>query len=204
MSTPPSPKMSTASGDAGWDVRIIEAVNAEVGLVKFLSDEGFDVADPGSGRSIKTHCPWRWLHADGGAEKAFRVYATNTAFCFAGCGFFTPTRAAAMLWDVSEQRAAKEMAARYGVSVGDVDAAVELMLRDVDVNRADLLDAMRRWVDVSFTGDDRDRARTALIRCASVADVIETADDAATWWDKSQELIRTAAQGKERPCPRSM
>ena len=177
-----------------WNARTVEAVNSEVGLVQFLRDEGFDVADPGSGRSIKTNCPGRWLHSDGGHEKSFRVYSTNTAFCFAGCGFFTPTRAAAMLWDVSEQRAAKEMSARYGVSAGDVHAAVELMLREGDVTRPDLVDALRRWVNVTFTGESAPRARDALIRCVSVVDLIETATDAATWWDQAQSLIRTAAE----------
>lgn len=162
--------------------------------MKFLNDEGFDIPDPGSARSLKAHCPWGWTHPDGGMEKSFRVYATNTAYCFAGCGFINPVRAAAMLWDVSEQRAAKEMSARYHVATGDVDTAVEVMLTEPVVGHAELAEALRRWVQVTY-GDDT-KAREALIRCVSVIELITSAADAATWWDKSRQWITAATEGE--------
>lgn len=172
--------------------RIVDAVNAEVDLVRFLTDEGFFVQDPGHGRSIKNHCPWGWTHPDGGYERALRVYDTNTAFCFAGCGYIDPVIAASRLWDVPRLRAAKELSMRYGVSAGDLDSALAVMAQPrVDV--VELVDAMRRWVAAKFSGDELRSARVALARCASVVELVSSDADAAVWWSESQRHIEAYA-----------
>jgi len=175
--------------------RAIEAVNREVSLVRFLNDEGYPVQGPDQARSIKTHCPWGWTHPDGGMEKSFRVYGSNTGFCFGGCGFINPVIAAERLWEIPPQRAARELAARYHVSTGDLATAVAIMQRGLAVDRIELVDALRRWCDASFTEDERIDARRALARCASVVELIQDASDAARWWEMSQILIfKTASQ----------
>jgi hypothetical protein len=44
--------------------------------------------------SGKLYCPFGDLfHADGGSSKSFRIYPeTNSAHCFAGCGYFNPVK----------------------------------------------------------------------------------------------------------------
>lgn len=190
MSQPPSDSLEEQRAR-----RLVEAVNAEVSLVRVISDEGHPIHGPDQARSIKQHCPWGWTHADGGDEKAFRVYGTNTAFCFAGCGYVDPIIFAMKQWDLPRLQAAKELALRYDVQAGDLDSAIEALQRDQGVAPVELVDALRRWVR-GLWGDspEYEAARSALIRCASVVELVRDEASAATWWSLSQQHIAAAVE----------
>lgn len=67
-------------------------------------------------RPAKYHCPFGHIwHSDGGVDRALRFYPdSNTAFCFAGCGFLNPVRLAQVSWDIrSPIRAASELLEKY-------------------------------------------------------------------------------------------
>lgn len=64
-------------------------------------------------RSWKTDCPFAFEHYDGGKDKNFRVYQTNTAYCFDVHGMLTPVRLASMHWDLSPVRAARRLEDKY-------------------------------------------------------------------------------------------
>jgi hypothetical protein len=179
--------------------RLVEAVNAEVSLVRLLVDEGFATHGPDQARSIKQHCPWGWTHADGGDEKAFRIYHGNTAYCFAGCGYVDPIIFAMKQWDLSRLQAAKELALRYDVRAGDLESTIESLRRPSEVSPPELVDALRRWVRGQW-GDTPDHAaaRTALIKCASVIEYVSGEASAAVWWERSQQHIAAAVEQSRR------
>lgn len=67
-------------------------------------------------KSWKTDCPFGFEHADGGIDKNFRVYPTNTAYCFAMHGGLSPVRLVMMQRDLPPTRAAQVLADRYGLA----------------------------------------------------------------------------------------
>lgn len=66
-------------------------------------------------RSWKTSCPFSYEHPDGGIEKNMRIYASNSAYCFAAHGVLTPVRMMQVHYGVSQSRAARMLADRYGL-----------------------------------------------------------------------------------------
>lgn len=86
----------------------IEQANELMGIVEALNIIGSDVADFALA-SMKIYCPFGEIfHADGGRTRAMRVYpATETAWCFAGCGYFTPVKMIAEGKDLSEELSAE-------------------------------------------------------------------------------------------------
>lgn len=88
----------------------IELANERLDIVQACNDLGMDINDF-SISSLKVYCPFGHLyHADGGKSKAMRVYpGTNSAWCFAGCGYFTPVKLVAMDKGISEQEAAESI-----------------------------------------------------------------------------------------------
>jgi len=67
-------------------------------------------------RSWKTACPFAFEHPDGGVERNMRIYASNSAYCFAMHGFLTPVRIVQIRSEVGQARAAKILADRYGLA----------------------------------------------------------------------------------------
>lgn len=59
--------------------------------------------------SAKTYCPFGEIyHADGGQSRALKVYPeTNSAYCFAGCGYLNPVKLVALDKGWSEHEAAE-------------------------------------------------------------------------------------------------
>lgn len=65
--------------------------------------------------SWKTRCPFGFEHADGGIDPNFRVYPTNTCYCFAMHGGMGPVRLVMTQRDLPPTRAAQVLAERYGL-----------------------------------------------------------------------------------------
>jgi hypothetical protein len=65
--------------------------------------------------SWKMPCPWGSEHKDGGVEPDFRVYASNSAHCFAMHGSFRPSSLLARWRGWSRRRAAEHILERRGL-----------------------------------------------------------------------------------------
>lgn len=90
------------------EISAVELANERMSIFTACNKLGMDIPDYAS-VSMKLYCPFGHLfHADGGMSKAFRIYpGTNSAYCFASCGYFTPVRLIAMDKDVSNDEAAE-------------------------------------------------------------------------------------------------
>lgn len=66
-------------------------------------------------RSWKTNCPFAFEHPDGGIDKNFRVYPSNSAYCFAMHGGLNPVRIVMIQRDLPAKKAAQHLADRYGL-----------------------------------------------------------------------------------------
>jgi hypothetical protein len=68
-------------------------------------------------KSWKAYCPFGDLHRDGGASQALRVYPdSNTAFCFAGCGFMNSVKLIQRHTGLKTIKAARHLLRLYGLS----------------------------------------------------------------------------------------
>ncbi len=163
---------------------------------------GLDVdTDAAYGRSVKVHCPFGEIHhSDGGADKAMRVYVdTNSAYCFAGCGHFTPVRLVAHAWGRPAGDVAGDLLARIGYRP---PATAEVFASLVDYqpvpDRAHLAEALKAycrrtvpdWAAVQFDPVVAGR----LSRCLTVLDRVVDEASAAVWLEGSKRIMST-----ERP-----
>jgi hypothetical protein len=126
---------------------VVRTANDEVSIVGLLRNLGHECPDVIEGRSVKIRCPFGFTHTDMGVDPAFRVYATNTAYCFAGCGYFTPSWLAAQAWDCSSTEAADRLLREVGYVVPSTsESALALLeLSDPTPSPADLQAALRVW-----------------------------------------------------------
>lgn len=101
-----------------WEDELVVRANEEVPITSVLS-EYFNVPVPEQAYGWKTYCVQKWEHKDGGIDRQFRVYTdTNSAWCFAVHGFYTPVR----LWRLRSgaatlKDAARELLRVYGIRI---------------------------------------------------------------------------------------
>src|SRR6266568_5256393 len=95
---------------------VITIANEQVSILLVCDLIGMSVPSEISGRSYKTNCPFgEFYHSDGGAVKAFRIYPdTNSAHCFASCGYFTPVWLASSAWGRRPTEVAVQLLDRIG------------------------------------------------------------------------------------------
>jgi hypothetical protein len=107
---------------------IVAVANDTVAILAVCREIGMSVpGDVPHGRSVKVYCPFGPVyHVDHGVETAFRVYPhSNSAFCFAGCGYFSPVRLFADARDLNRQEAARQLLDLAGYKPVDLAAAWE-------------------------------------------------------------------------------
>lgn len=93
-------------------LREIEAAN-RISIIKLL--RVLHNIDADEQLPMKLYCMWGNTHADGGLERALRTYPeTNSAFCFAGCGWQDPVGLARRTWGLRAYRAAQRLNDEYG------------------------------------------------------------------------------------------
>jgi hypothetical protein len=94
---------------------LVAAANEHVAILDVCSRIGMNVPETSYGKSVKVHCPFGIYHADHGQESSFRIFFdSNTAYCFAGCGFFSPVWLAALAWDRQVNSVAEELLESIG------------------------------------------------------------------------------------------
>lgn len=167
----------------------VTIANEVVSIITACQLVGMDLPDDlGMGRTRKLHCPFGdTSHPDFGVDPAFRLYIeSNHAYCFAGCGYFTPTRLYAHAVDVHQRAAALDLLERVGyrpVSLAQAWARVSAPESTPDLAslRAALQTFCARvcptWSVRQF---DPDVAQT-LGRCLALLDRVRSDADAGRW-----------------------
>lgn len=176
---------------------IVQLANERMTIIEACNELGMDVMDF-SISSLKVYCPFGNLyHSDGGTTKAMRIYpATNSAWCFAGCGYFTPTRMLAMDKGVPEQAAAEFILERTNYVAPDFEARWEAISTEKPVpNTDDLTEALKvacsrmvpDWEERQF----EDEVAHKLRQCLALLRKVQSEEDAALWLSSTKKIMQT-------------
>jgi hypothetical protein len=162
---------------------------------------GSDVSEYGNS---KQYCPFGHLyHADGGTSKSLRVYTeTETAFCFAGCGWFNPVRLLSLDRGISEEEAADVILDHTGYVPPDLESRwTAATTITVTVDKDALSEALKvacgrmdpDWEDVQFDPPIATKFRLCLELLPRVRDEGE-----ATKWLAITKQIMSKTLGEHR------
>jgi hypothetical protein len=161
---------------------------------------GMDIPeDLDHGRALKVHCPFGPIyHRDQGDEAAMRIYAgDNHAFCFAGCGFFTPVWLVAHAWDRDPRSVAVELLQRAGIKpVSLADAWAQAATFQPAPQVTLLAEALKTfcarispdWEVAQFTPG----VAATLRRCLILLDHVGTETQAQQWLRGCKTVMRRA------------
>ena len=160
--------------------------------------------------SVKIHCPFEFLHADGGLEPAMRVYAAeNNAWCFAGCGYFDVVGLARAVWDCGIPEATDRLAAWWwGAVPADplADPAALFVTAVPSVNHAELVEALRVYCS-RFPGWPELELHPAVLAGFQAASLVLArvgpSDDVTEWLTRCKRhmdgVVARAAQETQDP-----
>lgn len=186
----------------GRQPSVVGIANEQVPIALAARLAGVDLPDDlGGVTSWKVLCPFGDVyHADGGLEAALRIYPeTNQAFCFAGCGYFTPVRLVAAAWDRPPRYVASELLERVGVrprSLAQRWAEASQVEHHPDVSLlAEALKIYCRRACPSWEAAQFEPAVAAkLTRCLALLDRVHTDPDALTWLTASKNVMGATLQ----------
>lgn len=102
----------------------VALVAARISVVEVMQCMGFEVEQPSEGTSIKTYCPFTWLHPDGKATKGFRLYGDGGAYCFIEQQRYDSVSVASLVWDCTPTQAATRLAQGQRPTQGRAQGAV--------------------------------------------------------------------------------
>lgn len=171
----------------------IELANERLNIVDACNRLGMNLSDAGFG---KHYCPFGDLfHADGGHGKAFRIYVgTNSAFCFAGCGYFSPVRMIATDKGISEADAAELILELTNYVAPDFQSRWDAMATATpNINTDDLAEALKvacarmnpNWEDLQF----EDAVSTKLRQCLQLLVKVTTEEEATKWLSTTKQVM---------------
>lgn len=191
--------------DSRPSTALVGRVNEAVEFAAVCRLVGMTVPDMASisGRSVKVHCPFGHMHKDRGASASFRVYAdTNSGWCFAGCGYFSPVSLAATAWDVSWEDAAERLREKFDVSVLEAVTWEQASVprEEPVIDRAALAVALSEHCYRSFPGRWESMQFQAPVsgmysRCLETLEKVETRDQAWRWLDATKQVMENAMRG---------
>ena len=180
---------------------LVRLANERVSITQAFSLAGYDVGYMAS--SGKVYCPFGNLyHVDHGATRAMKVYPnTNSAWCFAGCGYFDPVKLMAEARDISVEQAAEAILTETGWVAPTAEALWDSLMNEPEkIDTADLAEALKvacsrmspYWEDIQFEGG----VAKMLTRCLSLLSKVRTAEDAQRWMTVAKEAMREALRSE--------
>lgn len=151
------------------------------------------------GYNGKLYCPFGNLfHADGGVSKAFRIYPKdNTAFCFAGCGYFNPVKLIAKDKDLSELAAAEYILDFTGYVPPDIDSQwAGVTSTEENIDTSYLPEALKMfctridpdWETSQFTPD----IAHTLRKCLELTAQVHTSAEVTQWLRVTKQVMTKA------------
>ncbi len=167
----------------------VTVANENVSITMVCRLVGMDIPeDLAYGRNVKVWCPFGDVyHTDGGDEAAMRIYVeSNSVYCFAGCGYFTPVSLAAHAWDLTRRAAARELLDRAGIVTAAPASVWQAALpHDEPVDHTLLAEALKTFCRRTVPGWERRQFEpepaALLTRCLSLLDQVVTDEDARHW-----------------------
>ena len=174
---------------------LIETANDRVSIISAFSMIGMDLADF-SISSLKIYCPFGELyHFDEGRTKAMRVYpGTNSAWCFAGCGYFSPVKLIATDRGIPELQAAEILLESTHYVAPDFASQWDALVNTPPpVNTSDLTEALKtacarmapNWEDLQF----EPRIGRKLNQCLGLLRKVKTDEQATKWLSVSKQAM---------------
>jgi hypothetical protein len=157
-------------------------------------------------RSTKLHCPFGELsHIDGGLEKAFRIYVdANSAYCFAGCGHFSPVWLVATAWGRDTRVVAAELLERIGHRPPSFRQLwAQVIEPDQTPDRTFLREALQTycqricpdWATRQFAPE----VASTLTHALALLDRVHTEPDARLWLDGVKAVMGRVLTGAPVP-----
>lgn len=174
---------------------LIDLANENMTIIQACNLLGMDVNDF-SIASLKVWCPFGQLyHSDGGSTKAMRIYpATNSAWCFAGCGYFTPVKLIAMDRGVTDQQAAELILERTNYVAPDYESRWQALVEaQPTIDKDDLAEALKvacarmtpDWEDRQFDEEVAQKLR----QCLGLLPKVRSAEDATKWLSTTKKIM---------------
>lgn len=164
---------------------------------------GMEVSS-GDFQLAKHYCPFGAVfHIDGGASRSFKFYPeSNSAYCFAGCGFFTPVKLIAMDRNLSEAEAAEVILTEIGYVEPTPEARWEAATTVTDSVDPDYLsEALKVYcarIDPDWEVDQfDDRIASTLQKCLELSALATTQQLAAEWLAKTKLVMRRVLIGDD-------
>lgn len=173
----------------------IAIANEQVSIIKACNMIGMDIPDF-SLASLKVYCPFGHLyHADEGRSRAMRIYpATNSAFCFASCGYLSPVKLIAIDKDSTEQEAAEWLLEQIGWVPPDYVSQWEALEgKPEEIDTVALTGALKtacvamtpQWEELQFEED----VAVRLSQCLGLVRKVKTKEDADKWMSVSKQVM---------------
>lgn len=176
---------------------VVALANELVPIETALRLIGVDVPDGlAYRRSTKLYCPFGDInHADGGLERAFRVYPEqNTAWCFACQQHFTPVWLVATAWGQDTRIVATELLDRVGHRpLSMAQQWAQATRREEPPDRTLLREALQTYCgricpDWALRQFDPVVGAT-LTRCLALLDLVHTEAAARAWLARVKEVM---------------
>lgn len=183
----------------------VDIANEQVSIGYVLLQMGVDIPDYSSGASWKANCPFEeFYHIDQGRSKSLRVYfATNSAYCFAGCGYLTPVTLYALKTGLPKAESAMLLLQANGLELPSLDDELEhIMSLKNSISKASLREALQifcqksvggKWHSVQFNDD----ILTGLDNCLQLLDKVDSEERARIWLTRSKEYMSALLKGKK-------
>lgn len=166
---------------------LVTLANERVTIFQAFRMIGMEVGDV-SHTSMKLYCPFGDMyHYDGGSSKSLRIYSeTNSAWCFAGCGYFDPVKLIALKRDLTQRQAAEALLDETGyVKPNFSDQWDALMNEQPVIDTTSFAEALKvacsrmvpDWEERQFTP----RVSALLSRCLALLSKVRSAEDGDKW-----------------------
>jgi len=181
---------------------LLRIANERVSITKACNMIGMNVSDYAAA-SMKVYCPFGEIfHQDGGMSKSMRIYAeSNSAFCFAGCGYYDPVKLISTSRDISEEDAAEALLEETGyVAPNYQDQWDALMSEKPVVDTADLAEALKvacarmvpNWEERQFD----EAVSHKLTQCLALLRKVHTDDDATNWLSITKKVMKATMEAR--------
>jgi hypothetical protein len=178
------------------DQRRIDLANEKVSLVGMMRALGVTVDEPTEGSSMKVHCPFGAFHSDGGSVKSFRVYPTNTGYCFECAQFFNPVilEAKHLGFELDEQHlamAATTLLSKAGIPYFDIESILSsgIQTPDPPPDHASLLAALLERNPGFDVTNVPSSFKPTWERLQQILPLVRTSADAARWLDVAHRKL---------------
>lgn len=154
----------------------------------------------------KTWCPFGDVtHADGGYDRAFRIYEdTNSAYCFACAEAYRPVSLIARARDISADEAAAVLLEHIGYVPENVDDRLDILLQEEEqpIDQESLASALSvfcsriapNWKHMQFD----DAVATPYRKCLELLSLVSSPTDAETWLAAAKKKMTATLKGQER------